>query len=146
MKRRLGGLYDLAETITAYALDLSMFLNESKLTERRAFIESFVKEIVVMPDDIPIPGRDAEEMALNGPVLSTVKFGGAEGNRTPDLLNAIQALSQLSYSPTGEGSYDFTSIASTSGFIPRELLLIDHHPHVQVVGFIVVSLHGAGTY
>ena len=24
---------------------------------------------------------------------------GAEGNRTPDLLNAIQALSQLSYSP-----------------------------------------------
>jgi hypothetical protein len=27
------------------------------------------------------------------------RFGGAEGNRTPDLLNAIQALSQLSYSP-----------------------------------------------
>ena len=26
--------------------------------------------------------------------------GGAEGNRTPDLLNAIQALSQLSYSPS----------------------------------------------
>ena len=25
--------------------------------------------------------------------------GGAEGDRTPDLLNAIQALSQLSYSP-----------------------------------------------
>ena len=27
--------------------------------------------------------------------------GGARGNRTPDLLNAIQALSQLSYGPTG---------------------------------------------
>ncbi len=27
--------------------------------------------------------------------------GGAGGNRTPDLLNAIQALSQLSYSPDG---------------------------------------------
>ena len=26
-------------------------------------------------------------------------FGGAEGIRTPDLLSAIQALSQLSYSP-----------------------------------------------
>ena len=25
--------------------------------------------------------------------------GGAEGNRTPDLLNAIQALSRLSYGP-----------------------------------------------
>ena len=26
-------------------------------------------------------------------------FGGAEEDRTPDLLNAIQALSQLSYNP-----------------------------------------------
>jgi hypothetical protein len=26
-------------------------------------------------------------------------FGGARGSRTPDLLNAIQALSQLSYGP-----------------------------------------------
>ena len=79
---------DDVETITAYALDMSMFLNESELTERRAFIESFVKEIVVMPDnavvrytipmpdDSPIPGRDAEEMAPNGSVLSTFKFGG----------------------------------------------------------------------
>jgi hypothetical protein len=29
--------------------------------------------------------------------------GGAKGIRTPDLLNAIQTLSQLSYSPTPEG-------------------------------------------
>ena len=28
------------------------------------------------------------------------KPGGAEGNRTPDLYNAIVALSQLSYTPT----------------------------------------------
>lgn len=27
-------------------------------------------------------------------------FGGAKGSRTPDLLNAIQALYQLSYGPT----------------------------------------------
>ena len=79
---------DNVETITTYAQDLSVFLNESELTERRAFIGSFVKEIVVMPgnavvrytipmpDDSPIPGRDAEEMALHSPVLSTVKFGG----------------------------------------------------------------------
>ena len=40
---------DDVETITAYAQDLSVFLNESELTERRAFIESFVKEIIVMP-------------------------------------------------------------------------------------------------
>jgi hypothetical protein len=31
---------------------------------------------------------------------SRAKGGGAEGNRTLDLLNAIQALSQLSYGPT----------------------------------------------
>ena len=75
-------------TIAAYAQDMSEFLNESELTERRAFIETFVKETVVtpgdallrytipMPYDSPIPGRDAEEMALHTPVLSTVKFGG----------------------------------------------------------------------
>jgi hypothetical protein len=28
-------------------------------------------------------------------------FGGAKRDRTADLLNAIQALSQLSYGPTG---------------------------------------------
>ena len=28
-----------------------------------------------------------------------ISFGGAKGSRTPDLLNAIQALSQLSYGP-----------------------------------------------
>jgi hypothetical protein len=32
-----------------------------------------------------------------------VKFGGARGSRTPDLLNAIQALSQLSYGPVRAG-------------------------------------------
>ena len=79
---------DDVNTIAAYAQNMSEFLNESELTERRAFIETFVKEIVVtpgdallrytipMPDDSPIPGRNAEDMALNGSVLSTVKNGG----------------------------------------------------------------------
>ena len=39
------------ETITAYAQDMSRFLKKSGLTERRTFIESFVKEIVVTPDN-----------------------------------------------------------------------------------------------
>ena len=84
---------DDANTIAAYAQDMSEFLNESELTERRAFIETFVKEIVVMPGDAllcytipmpydsPIPGRNAEEMVLNGSVLSTVKNGGDRGTR-----------------------------------------------------------------
>ena len=63
---------DDVETITAYALDMSMFLNESELTERRAFIESFVKEIVVMPDNavvrytIPISQSTTEAPILVG--------------------------------------------------------------------------------
>ena len=76
---------------------MSEFLNESELTERRAFIETFAKEIVVMPGDAllrytipmpgdsPIPGRNTEEMALNGSVLSTVKNGGPAWTRTRDL-------------------------------------------------------------
>ena len=32
--------------------------------------------------------------------IVTVEFGGARRDRTADLLNAIQALSQLSYDPT----------------------------------------------
>ena len=42
---------DDVNTIAAYAQDMNQFLQESELTERRAFIESFVKEIVVMPGD-----------------------------------------------------------------------------------------------
>ena len=42
---------DDVNTIAAYAQDMSEFLNESGLTERRAFIETFVKEIVVTPGD-----------------------------------------------------------------------------------------------
>ena len=42
---------DDVNTIAAYAQDMSEFLNESELTERRAFIETFVKEIVVIPGD-----------------------------------------------------------------------------------------------
>ena len=81
---------DEVETIAAFAQDMrSEFLNESELTERRAFIESFVEEIVVrpgeakirytipMPQDSRIAGMDAEEIAIPRPVLSTVNRGGA---------------------------------------------------------------------
>ena len=73
---------DHVETIAAYAQDMSRFLKKSELTEFRAFIESFVKEIVVTPDNallrysVPMPddslasGRNAEDMALNGSVLT----------------------------------------------------------------------------
>ena len=34
------------------------------------------------------------------------QHGGAKRNRTADLLNAIQALSQLSYSPKNERNFN----------------------------------------
>ena len=40
-------------------------------------------------------------ISLSVKVLDFVQDGGAGGTRTPYLFNAIEALSQLSYSPTG---------------------------------------------
>jgi hypothetical protein len=48
------------------------------------------------------PSRGCPHRILNParlPIPPPEPFSGAEGNRTPDLLNAIQALSQLSYGP-----------------------------------------------
>ena len=85
---------DDVNTIAAYAKDMRDFLNESELTERRAFIESFVKEIIVMPGDalirytVPLPddsflaGRATEKMALDASVLSTVHVGPPVETRT----------------------------------------------------------------
>ena len=102
---------DDVETISAYAQDMSEFLKESELTERRAFIETFVKEIVIMPgkavvrytvpmpNDSPIPGKKAEEMVLNGSVLSIVKSGPLTQTRTaPRFVNGFRP--RLIASPT----------------------------------------------
>ncbi|MXW25222.1 MAG: hypothetical protein F4Z77_02810, partial [Dehalococcoidia bacterium] len=79
---------DDVETITAYAEEMREFLGTSELTESKAFLHSFVKEIAVapgaatirysipMPKDSPLRGGKAEEVALAAPVLSTVKSGG----------------------------------------------------------------------
>ena len=42
---------DDVSTIAAHAQDMKDFLQDSELTERRAFIESFVNEIIVIPGD-----------------------------------------------------------------------------------------------
>ena len=75
---------DDVDTVEAYAKEMRDFLKHSELTERKAFIQSFVKEIVVipgdallrytvpMPSDSLIPGKAIEKLALNGPVLVSV--------------------------------------------------------------------------
>ena len=81
---------DSADTIATFAAEMSDFLKTSELTETRAFVHSFVKEIEVKPgkaaivysiptpDDSPIGGADAAEVALTGRVRSTVQSGGPE--------------------------------------------------------------------
>src|SRR5207247_10520940 len=62
------------------------------------------------PEPLRVPGPPRIHLGLGalrgveglrGAHESVVRESGAEGARTPDLLGAIQALSQLSYSPVG---------------------------------------------
>ena len=81
---------DSADTIAAFAAEMSDFLKTSELTETKAFVRSFVKEIVVKPgraaivysiptpDDSPAGGADAVEIALNGRVMNSVRHGGSK--------------------------------------------------------------------
>ena len=90
---------DSADTIATFAAEMSDFLKTSELTETRAFVHSFVKEIEVKPgkaaivysiptpDDSPIGGADAAEVALTGRVRSTVQSGGEGGTRTLTGIN-----------------------------------------------------------
>ena len=64
--------------------------------ETKAFVGSFVKEVVVKPgraaivysiptpDDSPMGGADAAEIALNGRVMNSVRHGGPGRVRTYD--------------------------------------------------------------
>jgi site-specific DNA recombinase len=83
--------------VRAYAEDLQALLEEADLTERKAFLRSFVKRIeidkgqVIVNYTLPLPpdGRVTESVG----VLPIVTFGGAGETRTRDLLTASQTLS-----------------------------------------------------
>jgi site-specific DNA recombinase len=75
----------------------------SDISDRKAFLKTFVKRIEIDGNSATVkyklpmgPGSNGKDDAS---VLPNDIFGGAEGIRTPYLLNAIQSLSQLSYSP-----------------------------------------------
>ena len=100
---------DDVNTIAAYAQDMSEFLEEGELTERRSFIESFVKEIVVvpghalmrytvpMPDDSLIPGKATETVAFPDSILTNVHIGGPYRReyRSQSGIARIRAPSQI---------------------------------------------------
>ncbi len=55
-----------------------------------------------------------------------INYHGAEGNRTPDLLNAIQALSQLSYGPYQPSRFNQLQTGLT-GLEPATSGVTDRH-------------------
>ena len=85
-------MLDSADTIATFAEEMSDFLKTSELTETRAFVHSFVKEIAVKPgraaivysiptpDDSPLGGADSVEVALDGGVRKSVRHGGPNWN------------------------------------------------------------------
>jgi hypothetical protein len=79
--------------VKAYAEDLQRLLSEGSLTERKTFIKSFVKQVIVLPDVavihytagrgrlMPLPPDQVEKDR----VLCIVHDGGPGWTRTNDL-------------------------------------------------------------
>ena len=88
------------EMVKTYGKDLRAMIEEANLTERKAFLRSFIKRIEIDRDNVkvthklPLP-TGKEKIA----VLPIDTFGGPEGIRTPYLTDANRALSRLSYRP-----------------------------------------------
>ena len=80
----MGDVGEIAE----HARQMDDFLDRSEQAERRAFIESFVKDIVVMqgqallryrvpmPEGSLIPGRITERVAVDGSSLRAIRVAG----------------------------------------------------------------------
>ncbi len=130
---------DSADTIAAFAAEMSEFLKSSELTETKAFVRSFVKEIVVKPgraaivytiptpDDSPAGGADAVEIALNGGVMNSVRHGGpdwtksrteADSRVTPSLGMGMVYVSVASSPTTSMPSTKLRMRALRSGNVP----------------------------
>ena len=78
----------MLDSVAAFAEEMSDIVKTSELTQTRAFVHSFVKEVEVKPGraaivytiptpkDSPMGGANAAEVALNGGVRSSVCHGG----------------------------------------------------------------------
>ena len=90
--------------MASYVTDLRNILDESDVAQRKAFLRSFVKKIVIEKErvklyyNLPVP-PDGRTIDTKG-VLPIDTPSGDRGTRTPDLCDANAALSQLSYIPT----------------------------------------------
>ena len=92
--------------VRSHVSDLRGLLGVGTASERRELLSAFVEEVITSDTEatirysVPVP--DNNEVGPGTKVLGLVTSGGAGGTRTPDPLNAIEVLSQLSYSPGRE--------------------------------------------
>ena len=112
---------DSADTIAAFAAEMSGFLKTSELTETKAFVGSFVKEVVVKPgraaivysiptpEDSPIGGADFAEVALNGRVMNSVRHGGPGALRIRCTGPAAGALFHVKHTLHCDGHAEFAA-------------------------------------
>ena len=98
-----GATHVDAEIVKSYAEDLKSLLEETDITESKAFLRSFIKRIeinnceAVIHYNLPVPPYRSDMQTAG--VLPIDNLGGDRGIRTPDLCDANAALSQLSYIP-----------------------------------------------
>jgi site-specific DNA recombinase len=82
---------------------LGILLSEGDCTQSKAFLRSFVKKVIINGDKAKIqyrlPMSPEGKKIQSVSVLPTDTLGGAEGIRTPYLLNANQAFSRVNYGP-----------------------------------------------
>ena len=125
---------DDVETIAAYAQDLSVFLNESEMTERRAFIESFVKEIVVMPGDALV--RYTIPISQSTPKSASLVGGGPEDGQVATGRHLSTPLRPSFQSPKVSGQ-SARGVHFTTAFYR-----IQRHPEIAVPGCRLSALCG----
>ena len=99
------GVKDLnLEDVKSDICELRQMLEETEIVERKSFLRSFIKKIVIDEDRATIyyilPGLEDISYAEDNAVLPIVTSGGDRGIRTPDLRDANAALSLLSYIPS----------------------------------------------
>jgi site-specific DNA recombinase len=110
------------DIVKTYAGDLRALLNQADITERKAFLRSFISRIevnkkqVTIHYNLPIPqGVPSNEQSG---VLPIETLGGDRGIRTPNLCDANAALSQLSYIPRWLNSSREPEFRSIGVFLP----------------------------
>ncbi len=111
LAQRRTSLQDVSEVVK-YVDDLRTLLEQSSLAERKAFIRSFVKEIVVTGKEAvmrysipllpaPLEGEaDAETLGLSKRVLAIVHYGWARQGSNLVPAGYEPAALPMSYGPT----------------------------------------------